>query len=275
MRHVLQFRQTSGRKNSNHRFSCRELAIKRFDFVRFARRIQPHINGGKNPAFHRQQVRAEDEVLRRQARVFLNFGRVAMRKKPVGAEIFIHFYKMRFALGFFARAADAGFAVAHNSARHIDPAGFHQRPQPQNHRSRIAAGIRDQARVGQLVGVEFRQAVDSFGKYCGVRRRKLVPLHKSFGLAETKRAAQIHDAQRWICSQERGYQFQRGLVRRGEKHGLSAALRDRLDRKRLARSFAPTAKLRIELCQAAHIRVRVAQIKSRLFDLWVPQQEPG
>ena len=49
--------------------------------------------------------------------MFGDFRRVAMREQAVGAEIFVHFDEVRFALGFFARAADAGLAIANDSAR--------------------------------------------------------------------------------------------------------------------------------------------------------------
>ena len=75
-----------------------------------------------------------------------NFRRVPMREKIVRAEIFIHLDEMRLALRFFARPADARFAVADDSARAVDPIRFDQRPQAQDHRCRIAAGIRDEPR---------------------------------------------------------------------------------------------------------------------------------
>ncbi len=89
-----------------------------------------------------------------------HFRRVPVREQAVGAEIFVHFDEVQFALRFLARARRAGLAIADDAALERDPARFHQRPQAENHARRIAAGIGDQPRVRQLIGVQLRQTVN-------------------------------------------------------------------------------------------------------------------
>ena len=157
----------------------------------------------------------------------------------------------------------------------VDPARFDQRPQPQNHRSGIASRISHDARFRQGVRVELRQTVHGFGQRLRIRRGKLVPLRERLRIAETKRSAQVHDAQRGIRCQQRGNQFERSLVRSRKKYDFRAARGDRLDRKRPARRVSPAAKLRKKLRQATHVCIALAQKESWLFDVWVPQEKPG
>src|ERR1700691_6415965 len=104
-------------------------------------------------------MRRENKIFRRQAAVFGDFGRVPMGEESIGAKIFIYLDKVGFALGFLACAADSGFAIADDSAGGVDPAGFDEGPQTQNHGGGIAAGIGDEARRGEWGSVKFGKDV--------------------------------------------------------------------------------------------------------------------
>src|SRR6202050_2617543 len=220
-------------------------------------------------------MRRENKIFRRQAAVFGDFGRVPMGEESIGAKIFIHFDKVGFALGFLACAADSGFAIADDSAGGIDPACFDQGPQTENHGGGIAAGIGDQARRGERVGVKFGQAVNRLGERCRIRRGKLVPVRERFRSAETIGAAEVHDARSRIRGKQRGHQFERRLVRRRKKDHLGAARGDGFQGKRFAGGFAPSAQLWIQLREAADFGMAFAEIKDWLFDFWVPKEEAG
>src|SRR5580704_1127033 len=96
-----------------------------------------------------------------------NFRGVSMREQAIGAEIFVHLDEMSFALRFFSRAADAGFAVADDSARGVDPPSFDKWPQPQNDGGGIAAGIRDQARLRKRVAIKLWETIDGGSERVG------------------------------------------------------------------------------------------------------------
>src|SRR5271170_6645024 len=116
VRHMLKLRQSSRRQDSNHRPPRIELAVERFDFFHLSRRGEPYVESRKNPAIHRQQVRGEHEILRSKIEMLGNFRRVAMREEVIGPEILVHLDEMRVALRIFARASNAGLAVAHDAA---------------------------------------------------------------------------------------------------------------------------------------------------------------
>src|SRR5277367_2238576 len=99
-----------------------------------------------------------------------------MSEHAIRAEIFIHFDEMCFALWFFARAANARLAIADDTARRVDPAGFCERPKAQDYGSRVAARISDESRFRQGLGVELGQAVDCFGKNFRFSGGELVPI---------------------------------------------------------------------------------------------------
>src|ERR1700691_4205305 len=118
-----------------------------------------------------------------------DFRRVPLREQAIGAKNLVYLNEMCFALRFFARAAYARLAVTHHAARYVNPARVHQWSQPKNDGGCIATWIRDQPRLRQGVGVEFRQAVDRFGECFWTSGRKLVPIGKSLWFSKAKRAA--------------------------------------------------------------------------------------
>ena len=61
--------------------------------------------------------------------------------------------------------------------------------------------------------------------------------------AERKRKAPLRSTTRRPASTKRGRNFRGNFMRRGEKRGSGAALRDGIDRERAQRRFAESAKL--------------------------------
>ncbi len=95
----------------------------------------------------------EDDAIFGQASVLENFGSVAMREEIVGLEIFVDLDKVEVATGILACAAGAGLAVADDAGAAGDEAGFGEGAQCENDAGGVAAGIRDEARRGDLGGV--------------------------------------------------------------------------------------------------------------------------
>ena len=86
--------------------------------------------------------------------------------------------------GFAARAADAGFGIAHDPGSAIDRTGLDQRPDREIGRRGVAAGIRDQSRAGNSLAAELRQPVDRLRQQCRLRvRRRDTTAHSSQAFA--------------------------------------------------------------------------------------------
>ena len=211
-------------------------------------------------------MRRENKIFRCQAKMLGNFRRVAVREQVVGAEIFVHFDEMCFALRLFARAAHARFAIAHDSARQYRSSPL--RPAAADPKSQKW----DSTRVS-------RRCAPS-----AARRRK-VPASRRRLPPKSPRPV------RAACTTSRMFPDRENEMRRSnprcaapgfaassagtssseascgvERNTTSAPLvRNRFHRKRPARRFSPAAKLREKFRQAAHVRVAVAQKKSRRF----------
>ena len=109
---MLQLRQRTGGPDADHGAARVKLAIEGFDGLWRLLLRKRDVNGGKNAAGERQQVRGKNELRIAKTGVFKDLGRVAMRKKIVGFEIFVNFDEVQIAAGIFACAAGAGFAIA-------------------------------------------------------------------------------------------------------------------------------------------------------------------
>ena len=140
---MLQFRQRAGRPDAHDGPAGIEAAIGRFDVGARLRGAERNVNGGKNSASEREQVRGENHAVFRQAGVLENFRRVAMREQVVGLEVFVDFDELEVATGVFAGTAGAGFAIAHDAAVGGNQAGVRERAQRKNHAGGVAAGIGD------------------------------------------------------------------------------------------------------------------------------------
>src|SRR3982074_27945 len=97
VRDVLQLRQRAGWPNADHRAAGVELAVERFDVRGGLRLGERDVNGGKNAAREREQVRRENNLRFAQTGMLENFRRVAVREKVVGLEIFIDFDEVEIA----------------------------------------------------------------------------------------------------------------------------------------------------------------------------------
>ena len=95
VRDVLQFGQRAGGPQANHRAPGIELAVERFDVRGSLRFAEGNVNGGKNTACERQQVRGENNLRLAETSVFENFRRVTMVEETVSLEIFIHFDELQ------------------------------------------------------------------------------------------------------------------------------------------------------------------------------------
>src|SRR6266705_3066335 len=113
--YVLKLRESACLPDADHRPASVGFAEERFDAFSRLRFAQRHVDGGKNSARQRKQMRGEDHLRFRQAGMFCNLGRMAMRKKTVGLEIFIELGKLQIAPQLFARAGRAGFAITNNT----------------------------------------------------------------------------------------------------------------------------------------------------------------
>ena len=125
--HMLQFRQLPRRQDPNHR----ALSHKTCDT---APRFHPPCAGivshtysvERMPRSTGSKCVVNTKSFAPGPRCSANLRRVAVREQVIRAKILVHFDEMSFALGLFARAAYARFAIADNSARRIDPARFDQ-----------------------------------------------------------------------------------------------------------------------------------------------------
>jgi hypothetical protein len=169
----------------------------------------------------------------------------------------------------FASAGNAGFAVADDAGVRGDPAFFRERPQSQDHAGGIAAGIGDQARLGNLIRIDFWNAVGGFAEPICVRRGQFVPGRECVRGAEAKGAAQIHDAE--ACIKQGRRDFRRNFMRRSEKRSTRAAGNDGLHGERSKWSFAPTAELRKEFRETFRA-VGFAYVEDRRRKLGVAQK---
>src|ERR1700719_5183489 len=104
-------------------------------------------------------MRRENKSALCQPQMLSDFRRVPVREQAVRAKILVHLNEMRLALWLFSRAAYARFAITNDPARRIDPVGFDERPQSENHRRRVAAGIRNEPRRGQRLRIQLWKPV--------------------------------------------------------------------------------------------------------------------
>src|SRR5258706_8225715 len=218
-------------------------------------------------------MRREDDVVAIDAQMIGYFRRVPVRKQSVGAQIFVHFDKVQLALGFLPCSRRAGLAIANYAALFRDPAGLDERPQAENHAGRITAGIGDQARAGQLIGIKFRQTVNGFFGQFARRRRQFVPLRECFRIVEAERAAQVHHPH--ACVQKLRHKFKRRFVRRGEKYCSRTARGHGIHRKSLAGRFAPAPQTRENFRQTLHLRGSLAQVEGWFLNFRVPKEQLG
>jgi hypothetical protein len=100
-------------------------------------------------------------------------------------------------------------------------------------------------------------------------------VREGIGVAETESTAQVNDAQAGIRCEQFRHKLERGFMRRRKEYDFRATFGDSFDRERTAGRLAPAAKLWKQLREASDIRISLAKIEYRPFDMWVPQQEPG
>ena len=109
--------------------------------------------------------------------------------------------------------------------RGIDDAGLDQRQESELDRGRIAAGIADDAGLGNGGAVHFRQSVHRFGEQVGAGVRHLVPALELGGVLEPEVGREVDDLD--TGADQLARLAHRDAVRRREKDDL-ASLRGRL-----------------------------------------------
>ncbi len=147
-----------------------------------------------------------------------HFGQMAMMKQSIGPEVFVDLGKMQLIAGLAAGSGYARFGVGDDARAHVHPPSFQQRCQCKDDRGRIAAGIGNQPRLGDLRGVKFRNSIHGFGKraFCSVV--KAVPVRIGCGVPEPERPAEIHDANTTL--QQTWNDVVRGFVWSREKNDV-------------------------------------------------------
>src|SRR6266851_3010173 len=263
VRDVLELRQLASGPDAHHRAPGVELAVGGFNGFGGMRGAERHVDGRKNSAGQRQKMRGENHAVFGQAGVLENFRGVAMREKVIGLEIFVDFNEMEVATGIFAGATGSGLAIAHNAAAGCDEASIGERPQGENDAGGIAAGVGEEAGLGNFRGIKLREAINGFTEPIGVRRGKLVPGGEGFGGAKAKSAAEIDDAETHL--EESRCDFRGNFVRGGEKRGAGAAGFDLRNGEGAEGRFATAAELGKQFREAL-LAVGVAHVEGGRLD---------
>ena len=129
--------------------------------------LQADVDGGQNSARDGQQMRGELDLVRGEVKLLEQLAGVAMAEDGVGGEIVGRVHEVGLGGGGFAGAADSGLGVADDAVVEIDEAGLNEGSQGEDDGGGVAAGVGDEACVGDLVAVEFGAAVDGFGLEVG------------------------------------------------------------------------------------------------------------
>ena len=129
--------------------------------------------------------------VRQTGQFLLDFRGVAVRADAVSLEGVRDFAVERTELGGTARAGYAGLGVR-DDAVGFDQAVGEGRGHAEDDRGGVAAGVRHKARLGNVGGVEFRQAVYRFGKQVGSLVLDFVPLLIGFRAFEAEVGGKIH-----------------------------------------------------------------------------------
>src|SRR5208283_2546522 len=95
-----------------HRGVSEETTVDGLDGLGSFWRGQGDIDGRKNSAGDRKQMRGENQLRFGNARMFKNFRSVAVREQVIGAKVLVDFDEVQIATGLSACAACAGFAIA-------------------------------------------------------------------------------------------------------------------------------------------------------------------
>ena len=184
-----------------------------------------------------QQVGDEDH--RGAAQVALDLGGVAVRADAVGPQVLGHVAVVGDVAAAAARAADAALAVADHGGAGVEQPGLHQRPRRQQHRGRIAARVRHDARALHRVPRELRQPVHRLVQQPGSRVVVPVgPLPQAL-VREPQVRRQVHDLGALL--QRLGRQRRADPVRGREQHRVHAlAAVPRLDGGAPSATTSPT-----------------------------------
>ena len=162
VRDVLELGQRPCRPDADHRAPGVELAIEGFDGIGGMGRAKLDIDGGKDSAGQREEMRGENHAVFGQAGVLENFRSMTMGEQVVGLEIFVDFDEVEVATRIFAGATGSGLAIAHDAAGAGEEAGIGKRAEGEDDAGGVAAGIGEKTGLGDLRGIEFGKTIDGF-----------------------------------------------------------------------------------------------------------------
>ena len=187
------------------------------------------IDGGQNAAVERHEVRRElntDRTACGFRKLLIELAQVPMgAPRRIGMRAARQFRMQQVFLQRPPGAADPGFQVNDDIVK-VDHPGLDQRAQRVLAGSRIAAGPRDQPRLGDFGTVELGQPVDGFLLQFQRRMRFAVPSFIFVRVAQAKVGRQIDHFQ--PARQIRDHRLA-GRVRQGAKHQIDAGKVDIFD----------------------------------------------
>jgi len=108
-------------------------------------------------------MRGELNLIRFEMELFEQFAGVAMAEDGVDGEVVGRVHEVSVCGRGFSGSADSGFCVADDAVGNIHETSLKQWREREDDGGSVAAGVGDEARVGDLVTVEFGTSVDCLG----------------------------------------------------------------------------------------------------------------
>ena len=187
------------------------------------------IDGGKNSAGNREEVRREGDLVGCDSDLLEEFSGVSMGEEAVGGEIVGGRHEMGFCGGSFARTTDAALGVGDDAGGEVDDASGDEGLDGENDGGGVAAGIGDEASITNLSAMKLGHTVDGFGLRGGGERGGFIVKFVDGAIGggvQTPCAAEVDDAH--AALQGFGSEFTRGLMGCGEEEDIDVVLGEML-----------------------------------------------
>ena len=152
----------------------------------------------------------------------LDLGYVLVPAEPIGAQVLVDLAEAVVLVRLAARPRDAAHGGDGDAVRRDEP-GPHQRREGHGGGRRVAAGVRDELRAGELGSGELGEAVARLGEELLRRVIETVPARVHGGVLEAEGAREVHHAD--AARKEPRREVDRDLRRRGEEGDLGVQLR--------------------------------------------------
>ncbi len=159
---------------------------------------------------------------RRDADLLLDLRRVPVGAHRIGRQPLARLAEQRVLLQAAARAGDARFRVD-DDVVHVDQFRLRDRNQRQQRRGRIAAGTGHQPRRGDLLAIEFGEAVDGFTLKLGRAVGVAVPLRVHAHVAEPEIRRHVENLDCGIGGHDGRDDLLRRAVRQPAEHRVEFA----------------------------------------------------